>query len=292
MTTIKKFVFSFSRKAICAIAGVAMLSASLVLAPAKDVYAADGTEDTCIVTSADEDEVTLLGEPVESKAVLSVTLESDGNGTDKVLGSKEQKLGAELKDKLAKAGESISSGVSTMTLRDAGLRATGVMRVFSEKYTKDKKEKAEKKAASASKATSGTLTYKYNSKMDIKVTDKEREILYRIVEAEAGDQDVYGRILVANVILNRVNYAKEWPNDIEGVVFQKNQFSPISNGAYYRVTVDDITKEAVDRALKGEDYSDGAFFFIQRSCASAGGSRYFDTLKFVMKYGCHEFYKY
>ena len=291
MTTIKKIVCSFSRKAVCAAAGVAMLSASLVFSPVKDVYAADGAEDACVATAeADENEETILGEPVECKAVLGITAESEETAEAENLNEKQ--LGAGLKDKLAKAGENISSGVSTMTLRDAGLRATGIMRVFSEKYTKDKKEKAEKKAASASKASSGTLTYKYNSKMDIKVTDKEREILYRIVEAEAGDQDVYGRILVANVILNRVNYAKEWPNDIEGVVFQKNQFSPISNGAYYRVTVDDITKEAVDRALTGEDYSDGAFFFIQRSCASSGGSRYFDTLKFVMKYGCHEFYKY
>ena len=33
---------------------------------------------------------------------------------------------------------------------------------------------------------------------------EERQILERIVEAEAGDQDLEGRILVANVILNRV----------------------------------------------------------------------------------------
>ena len=50
------------------------------------------------------------------------------------------------------------------------------------------------------------------------VTNKEYYILCRIVEAEAGDQDVYGRILVVNVILNRVNCKKEFANDIEGVV--------------------------------------------------------------------------
>lgn len=135
------------------------------------------------------------------------------------------------------------------------------------------------------------LTYKYNKDMDIKVTDKEYEILCKIVEAEAGDQDVYGRILVVNVILNRVNYKKEFPFDIEGVVFMKNQFSPITNGAYDRAKPDEITKEAVKRALQGEDYSDGALYFIQRSCASKSGAAYFDTLKFVLKYGCHEFYK-
>ena len=147
-------------------------------------------------------------------------------------------------------------------------------------------------SASDSRKHSDVLKYQYNPDFVKKVTDKEYEILCRIVEAEAGDQDVYGRILVANVILNRVNYKKEWKNDIEGVVFEKNQFSPISNGAYYKVKVDDLTKEAVDRCLEGEDYSDGAFFFFMRSGTSKSAASFFDSLKFICKYGCHEFFKY
>lgn len=161
----------------------------------------------------------------------------------------------------------------------------------------DKKKKTIKRTSTSSSSkygdgnASGILKNKYNEKFTKKVTEKEYEILCRIVQAEAGDQDVYGRILVANVILNRVNYEKEFPNDIEGVVFEKKQFSPISNGAYCRVVVDDVTREAVDRCLSGEDYSDGALYFFMRSATAASTASWFDTLTFICKYGCHEFFK-
>ena len=65
------------------------------------------------------------------------------------------------------------------------------------------------------------------------VTQRERSILERIVEAEATDKDEKSKILVANVILNRVR-SKEFPNSIEAVVFQraygKVQFSPTADG--------------------------------------------------------------
>ncbi len=161
----------------------------------------------------------------------------------------------------------------------------------------DKKKKTIKRTYTSTSSAygdgnaSGILKNKYNEKFTKKVTEKEYEILCRIVQAEAGDQDVYGRILVANVILNRVNYQKEFPNDIEGVVFEKKQFSPISNGSYYRVVVDDVTKEAVDRCLSGEDYSDGALYFFMRSATAASTASWFDSLTFICKYGCHEFFK-
>ena len=78
---------------------------------------------------------------------------------------------------------------------------------------------------------------------------EERRILERIVEAEAGDQDLKGRILVANVIMNRVK-SKHFPNTIKAVVFAHRQFSPIQNGRYYRVTVSQKTKKAVKKALE------------------------------------------
>ena len=195
---------------------------------------------------------------------------------------------------LNEAAGKITKGITDMALSDSGKRASGMLGAFSKKVTKEKEAKKthSNTSSSSSSKKSDVLTYKYNSKMDRDVTEKEYEILCRIVEAEAGDQDVYGRILIVNVILNRVEYTKEFANDIEGVVFEKNQFSPISNGAYYSVTVDDVTREAVNRALKGEDYSDGALYFIWRAGASKSGSSYFDTLNYLFQYGCHEFYKY
>lgn len=138
---------------------------------------------------------------------------------------------------------------------------------------------------------SDELVYKYNKKMKRSVSDEEYEVLCRIVEAEAGDQDVYGRILVANVILNRVKYKKEFANDIIGVVFEKNQFAPTRDGSYYSVKVSDTTMEAVDRCLNGEDYSQGALYFFMRSATSKTKAAWFDSLNYLFKYGCHEFFK-
>lgn len=126
------------------------------------------------------------------------------------------------------------------------------------------------------------------------LSSKEIEILQRIVEAEATGEDIKGKILVANVIMNRVNDSA-FPDSVEDVVFQKTggtyQFSPISDKRYYSVKVSDDTKEAVKRVLQGEDYSQGALYFSARKRASAENMRWFDTnLKWLFQYGNHEFF--
>ena len=102
----------------------------------------------------------------------------------------------------------------------------------------------------------------YIPKTEHVVTQRERSILERIVEAEATDKDEKSKILVANVILNRVR-SKEFPNSIEAVVFQrvygKVQFSPTADGRYESVHITKSTKRSVKKALEdGIDYSEGA----------------------------------
>lgn len=123
----------------------------------------------------------------------------------------------------------------------------------------------------------------------------DQKILERIVEAEAGGESFKGKVLVANVILNRVK-SKKFPNSIEGVVFahsgNRYQFSPISDGRYYTVNVSNDTKKAVEAALNGKDPSKGALYFMERSAASAGNVSWFDrALTRLFRCGCHEFFK-
>jgi len=127
------------------------------------------------------------------------------------------------------------------------------------------------------------------------ISEKEYSILTRIVEAEAGTLDQKSKILVANVILNRMNH-EEFPDTVEEVVFQKVngavQFSPVADGRYYTVKVAESTKESVDRALAGEDYSKGALYFMERSLSAASNVEWFDNcLTKLFKYESHEFYK-
>lgn len=125
---------------------------------------------------------------------------------------------------------------------------------------------------------------------------KDYTALVRIVEAEATSEDLQGKVLIANVVLNRVK-SKRFPNSIYDVVHQKlngrAQFSPIDDGRYYSVPVTNSTEEAVALALSGTDYSEGALFFVAKSLTSeSAGSWFDDHLEFVFKHGVHSFYKY
>lgn len=123
----------------------------------------------------------------------------------------------------------------------------------------------------------------------------ELDVLLRIVESEAGSEDEDGRLLVANVILNRVNNDK-FPSTVTEVVFQQEngvaQFSPVSNGTIYKVEVSEETYDAVERALNGEDISQGALFFASRKYADSSKMKWFDdNLVFLFEHGGHEFFK-
>lgn len=129
----------------------------------------------------------------------------------------------------------------------------------------------------------------------IELSSEEIEVLQRIVEAEATGEDMKGKMLVANVILNRVNN-KDFPDTVKGVVFQRDghtyQFSPIKDGRYYSVKISESTQKAVRRVLNGEDYSHGALYFSARIRADKNSMSWFDRhLKFLFKYGGHEFFK-
>ena len=113
-------------------------------------------------------------------------------------------------------------------------------------------------------------------------------------EVEATGEDVMGRMLVANVILNRVE-SEAFPDTIKEVVFQKNtrafQFSPAKNGMLYHVSVSEETKEAVERALRGEDNAKGALYFVAPKAVEPDKMRWFDShLTRLFQYGGHAFF--
>ena len=118
-----------------------------------------------------------------------------------------------------------------------------------------------------------------------------RRILERIVEAESGDQTIKGRQLVANVILNRMK-SEKFPNSVREIVFAGRQFSPVSNGSYYRVKVSSQTKKAVEKALKEKDNTNGALYFMYRAGSDSSNVSWFDReLTKLCEYGCHEFFR-
>ncbi len=171
----------------------------------------------------------------------------------------------------------------------------------SETEKKDTSSKKAVQAAAKSKVDSSSTkekTIKDTAKKTenkIKLSGEDTGVLQRIVEAEATGEDIKGKMLVANVILNRVKN-KDFPDSVKAVVFQKSgstyQFSPIKDGRYYSVKISESTKKAVNRVLQGEDYSQGALYFSARIRADKNSMSWFDRhLTYLFKYGGHEFFK-
>lgn len=141
------------------------------------------------------------------------------------------------------------------------------------------------------------LTKTYNPLMDIELSEQEISELLRLVEAEAPAEDIYGKILVANVVLNRVNN-ETMANTVTGVIYEKiggsAQFSPTAISWYWNsIQVTDSTREAVARCLSGEDYSNGALYFHawERNPDKHKTSPWMSKLECLFTHGGHRFFR-
>ena len=235
---------------------------------AKSLYADGGFSASILSSNKEQPDRDSRGDTKETKKQNSndntKTLLAEAEGTDSA--KKDTK----------------SAAKSTAKKKDASIKSLSVKT----ETAADSKAKEAKKAEEAKEASS---EYVYDA------TDKEVEMLERIVQAEAGSEDMKGRILVANVVLNRVSN-KNFPDTVKQVIFQNSdgeyQFSPVADKRYWSVKVSKKTKEAVQRALQGEDYSDGALYFMARKRAKASNAKWFDdNLKWLFKHGGHEFYR-
>lgn len=190
----------------------------------------------------------------------------------------------------------VSSSVCARELKINRIAAKPAFRMeyMSESMTEDKKSFMEMISA----VSSGQRVVDYEvleQTMKYQLSDKDLDALQRIVEAEAGGEDQDGKLLVANVVLNRVN-SEKFPDTVLEVVMQREQgvaqFSPTVDGRYHSVKVSEDTKTAVERALYGEDISQGALYFCAREKADSGRMQWFDRhLTRLFAYGHHEFFQ-
>lgn len=132
-------------------------------------------------------------------------------------------------------------------------------------------------------------------KNSYEISEEDYHNLLCIIQAEAGGEDLEGKILVGNVVMNRVK-SEQFPDTITEVIFQKNektvQFSPTRKDNFKDLEISEETKEAANLVLTGTDYSQGALFFAARKYAKAESMSWFDTkLQYLFKHGGHEFFK-
>lgn len=184
-------------------------------------------------------------------------------------------------------GESLTKNVQQkqQSLLDAKAEIEEIHQeiLLEQERQRQREQEAEEAAAKAAAMAIPNSSKRY--------TDEDYQVLLRIVQAEAGICDSKGKILVANVILNRVRSGK-FPNNITDVVYERQQFSPVSNGSINRVKITQQTVDCVNRALAGEDYSEGALYFMYRGGSRSVSISWFDRkLTFLFQHEKHEFFK-
>lgn len=122
-------------------------------------------------------------------------------------------------------------------------------------------------------------------------SEQDYQVMLKIVQAEAGGCDQTGKILVANVVMNRVK-SDEFPDSITDVVYEGSQFSPVIDGSINQVKVSEDTIYCVNQALNGNDYSQGALYFMNRKTSQSKNAAWFDQkLTYLFQHESHEFFK-
>lgn len=126
--------------------------------------------------------------------------------------------------------------------------------------------------------------YVAESLPSVTVSNYDTELLAKIIHAEANGETFLGKVAIGDVIMNRVA-SSEFPNSIEGVIFQSGQFSPVSDGSFYNTpTTEDY--QAADAALAAGDVTNGALFFYN---PNVSGPNWLDTLTTTANIGNHVF---
>lgn len=122
------------------------------------------------------------------------------------------------------------------------------------------------------------------------ISAADKELMAKLVYAEAKGESYAGKVAVATVLLNRVDHP-EFPNTVRDVIYQKSNgyyaFSPVQNGAINQ-TPDAASRQAVNEAIAFRGQGSGSLYFYnpQKSTSAWMKSR---TVTIVI--GNHAFAK-
>lgn len=128
----------------------------------------------------------------------------------------------------------------------------------------------------------------------IKYTSKERDLLARIMRAEAVGEGNLGMLMVGNVVVNRaLANCLTFKNitTISDVIFQPNQFSGTSGTLFYGNPTT-AERNLADRIIKGEYYhpaTNSLWFYAPKSGINCQSTWYSQNL--AGRYKSHCFYK-
>lgn len=102
------------------------------------------------------------------------------------------------------------------------------------------------------------------------VSKEDKELMARLVHAEAEGEPYAGKVGVATVVLNRVDH-KEFPDTIRGVIYEKvggsYAFTPVQNGEINgSYTSEDM--KAVEEAIAYRGQGESIYFYNPETAVS------------------------
>ncbi|WNC12383.1 cell wall hydrolase [Brevibacillus brevis] len=101
----------------------------------------------------------------------------------------------------------------------------------------------------------------------VKVSERDMELLARLVYAEGRGEPYEGQVAIAAVVLNRVA-SPQFPDTVSEVIFARNAFSPVQNGKLSHKS-NESTRKAVRDAVNGMDPTNGSLYFFNPKTATS-----------------------
>ncbi|WP_102347142.1 stalk domain-containing protein [Bacillus sp. Marseille-P3661] len=118
-------------------------------------------------------------------------------------------------------------------------------------------------------------------------SNKELELLAKLIQAEAEGESFKAQVAIGNVILNRVADPR-FPNTIEEVILQAGQFTPVTTGRIHEVTPSNSAIDAATKAVQGDmPVGDSLYFFNPGKTTNA----FLANREVVIDIGSHRFTK-
>lgn len=146
-----------------------------------------------------------------------------------------------------------------------------------------KVEKKEETAPSNPKQLEGNS----NKGIPVQYSEKDLDMMARIIWAEARGEEYLGKVAVGATIINRLKSGK-YGNTLEGVLFAKGQYQPMRNGSYKNARPTEAEFKAAREAFDGVDPTKGAHSFYAPHLVA---SPWHESLTHTVTIGVHKFFK-
>ncbi len=197
---------------------------------------------------------------IRSKANKKATVISVADKKDGLLVNKK----ADKKDGWVAVTVKAGSGYVSADYVKVKLGTTDAVSIAEEIAAQKAKEAAEKAAAEKAAAVTAASASVATQHEATSASVDDTTLLAAIIQCEAGSECYEGKVAVGAVVLNRVR-SSSYASSISGVIYQRGQFGPVSNGSLARVlasgNVSSSCRQAAADALAGSDPTGGKHSF-------------------------------